>query len=67
MILGIGYIVLRNVRDIGLHREKLSGDQQTAYDFQRDFKAIVLSEDLSYEEIYNVDDFGLFWSDRSQK
>lgn len=49
------------IREIGLHGEKLSGDQQAADDFQRDFEEFVLSEDLSYEQIYNADESGLFW------
>lgn len=49
------------IREIGLHGEKLSGDQEAADDFQRDFEEFVLSEDLSYEQIYNADESGLFW------
>lgn len=49
------------IREIGLHGEKLSGDQQAADDFQRDFEKFVMSEDLSPEQIYNADESGLFW------
>nr|XP_022900859.1 tigger transposable element-derived protein 2-like [Onthophagus taurus] len=49
------------IREIGLHGEKLSGDQQAADEFQRDFEKFVMSEDLSPEQIYNADESGLFW------
>ncbi|XP_071055090.1 jerky protein homolog-like [Onthophagus taurus] len=49
------------IREIGLHGEKLSGDQQAADDFQRDFEKFVMSEDLLPEQIYNADESGLFW------
>lgn len=49
------------IREIGVHGEKLSSDQQAADDFRRDFEEFVLSEDLSYEQIYNADESGLFW------
>lgn len=49
------------IREIGLHGEKLSGDQQAAVDFQHEFEEFVLKEDLSFEQIYNADESGLFW------
>lgn len=49
------------IREIGLHGEKLSGDQQAADNFKHDFAEFVLSEELSYEQIYNADESGLFW------
>lgn len=49
------------IREIGLHGEKLSGDQQAADDFQRYIEEFVSSENLSYEQIYNADESGLFW------
>ena len=36
------------IKEICVHGEKLSGDQQAADDFQRDFEEFVLSENLSY-------------------
>lgn len=49
------------IREIGLHGEKLSGDQQAADDFQREFEEFVSKEKLSFEQIYSADESGLFW------
>lgn len=49
------------IREIGVHGEKLSGDQQAADDFQQEFETLVSKEDLSFEQIYNADESGLFW------
>ncbi|XP_055944589.1 jerky protein homolog-like [Argiope bruennichi] len=49
------------MREIGLHGEKLSGDQQAVDDFQHEFEEFVLKE-LSFEQIYNADESGLLWT-----
>ncbi|KFM72769.1 Jerky-like protein, partial [Stegodyphus mimosarum] len=49
------------IREIGLHGEKLNGEQQAADDFQHEFEEFVLKEELSFETFYNADESGLLW------
>lgn len=49
------------IREIGLHGDKLSCDNQAAEDFKNDFQEFLKSEELSHEQVYNADESGLYW------
>ncbi|UYV73990.1 JRKL, partial [Cordylochernes scorpioides] len=47
------------IREISIQGESLNTDHNAAKEFQTNFKEFITQEDLSPEQIYNADEFGL--------
>lgn len=49
------------IRELQIQGESLSGDNAAAEEFQHQFNEFVINENLLPEQIYNVDESGIYW------
>lgn len=49
------------VREIGIQGEKLSGNEEAANEFVKDFEEFIIKENVTRDQIYNADESGLNW------
>lgn len=49
------------IREIGIHGDKLSCDEQAAEDFKIKLEQFLQKEKISYEQLCSADESGLFW------